>query len=258
MEAAAERSAALEDPPAEAGVAGATEDRRTASSRRDSLDERLCRRPSLDQLVERGVIKASTGVSPGLVAKQAELEKSMRRDSLAQALDRRASAEELLQRNILKGTGVSARLAEASEALELDMRRSSLSHALLARPSISELQTRGILEDSPTVRAAAAQEEADRIELGMESSESLALPESGGGPRASIAKQSLLAKAKAMIRGGRGGTYPTATATSSEFMRKCERTCRWPKNVSRLYPAARGREGATGAVPLGHRWVSFA
>ncbi|KAL1518956.1 hypothetical protein AB1Y20_003226 [Prymnesium parvum] len=173
------------------------------SIRRDSLDEMLSRRPPVEDLLERGVLKGGPSVAPNILAMQAELEKSMKRDSLAQALDRRASFEELLQRNIIKGSAVSSRLAEASEALAKDIKRSSLSRALLARSPISELQSKGILMDTITVRAAAAQEKADRIELGMESCESLMVPVSSGGRRASIVKQSLLAKATAKMLGKR-------------------------------------------------------
>ena len=75
-----------------------------------SLDKAFERRASLAELQEKGIMRGSPGVAPGLVAKKEELEKRFRSDSLEHSLHGRPSPEKLQEQGILKGSpGVSAR-----------------------------------------------------------------------------------------------------------------------------------------------------
>ena len=68
----------------------------------DSLGKALDSRPEREVLVGRNILPEEAGVSPALVERQRELDRSMRSDSLGKALGARPEREELVKEGILR------------------------------------------------------------------------------------------------------------------------------------------------------------
>ena len=89
----------------------------------DAIARSLRKRPSMDILKEKGIIKtsAATGhvVSPQLAESMARHDRSLKMDQLARSLDKRPTVDDLKERGIIQDAGQLDSCGGAFEASEI-------------------------------------------------------------------------------------------------------------------------------------------
>ena len=129
---------------------------------RDALARRLQRRPTMEELAQKGIVPAAAkgGVSAALAGPILSLKKQRMADTLDRSLQRRPTMKDLAKRGIIPhaaaGGHIAVSIADKLQTLQRQRTTESLESLLQKRPSVDQLLAQGVMRSLPHYSGSAA------------------------------------------------------------------------------------------------------